>query len=191
MHRILYLFLFTVILTLNTFGQAYALEIDGGNSKELKKLNYRKKFNTKEAAKKELSNVLFTLRQKGYLLASADSIIEDQNNLKVQVSEGARYKTAKLGIGNLNPGLASKLGISEKMFVQKPFKYTEVARSMEKIIAYYENNGYPFAAVKLDSIKVNEDQFSAIWNVSPGQLFKIDSIQKRLLKKSLVMYFSP
>lgn len=177
MHRILYLFLFTVILALNTFGQAYSLEIDGGNSKELKKLNYRKKFNTKEAAKKELSNVLFTLRQKGYLLASADSTIEDQNNLKVQVSEGARYKTAKLGIGNLNPGLASKLGISEKMFVQRPFKYTEVARSMEKIIAYYENNGYPFAAVKLDSIKVNEDQFSAIWNVSPGQLFKIDSIQ--------------
>lgn len=194
MNRTIYFLIFSGILALNLSGQNYLFEIDGGNSKEIKKLNYKRKFSTKEAAQKELRNVLFTLRQKGYLLASADSIIENANSLKVLLNEGALYKTARMSIGNLNPGLASKLGISEKMFVHKPFKYKEIARSIEKIISYYENNGYPFVMVKLDSIQITNDQFSANWNVLPGKLYKIDSIQvtgtSTVNKKFLFKYLS-
>jgi outer membrane protein assembly factor BamA len=140
------------------------------------KLNYQKKFTTKAEALKELSNIILTLQNKGYLLAAVDSLHKDTSSVTAFISENQIYKFAYLKLGNLNPSLASKLGVSEKLYFNKPFKYKEVARTFEKIISYYENNGYPFVAVKLDSIVTEEDKLSAVLNVEKNKLFKIDSI---------------
>ena len=47
---------------------------------------------------------------------------------------------------------------------------------MNKLLTYYENNGYPFAAVKLDSLQVHEEQLSAKIYVSKNRMITIDSI---------------
>ena len=144
---------------------------------EVSKLNYRKKFSTKKEAFKEIENIVLTLQYKGYLLASADSIYSDTNSVSAIISQDKLFKTAYLKLGNLDPNLASKLGISEKLYFNKPFKYNEVARSFEKIIGYYENNGYPFVAVNLDSVNTQTEQLSAVLNVQKNKSFKIDSIK--------------
>lgn len=141
------------------------------------KLNYRRNFTDKEAALKEVGNVLLTLQFKGYLLASADTIFSDSSSVTAFISENNLFKTAWLKIGNLNPGLASRLGISEKLYFNKPFNYREVARSFEKIILYYENNGYPFATVSLDSVSIEDDVVKGQLNVNKNKLFKIDSVK--------------
>jgi len=145
-------------------------------SKEIFKLNYKKKFTNKEAAKKEVENIIYTLQYKGFLLANVDSLFETGNTVNAVINEGSFYKLANLKLGNLNPNLASKLGISEKLFFNKPFKYKEVARSINKIISYYENNGYPFVSVQLDSVETLENSFRAVFNVEKNKQFKIDSI---------------
>jgi outer membrane protein assembly factor BamA len=141
------------------------------------KLNYKKKFSSKDEAYKELESIILTLQYKGYLLASADTIYSDSSTVNALVSENGLFKTAYLKLGNLNPTLASKLGISEKLYFNKPFRYKEVARSLEKIILYYENNGYPFASVSLDSVTTQDNKLSAILNVKKNKYFKIDSIK--------------
>jgi outer membrane protein assembly factor BamA len=146
------------------------------NSKEVTTLNYKKNFASKDAAYREVTNVILALQQKGFLTASTDTVIEDGRNMTASISENKRYKWASLRLGNLNPSLASKLGISEKLYFNKPFKYKEVARSIEKIIVWYENNGYPFASVSLDSIETGEDQIKAVLNIEKNKLFKIDSV---------------
>lgn len=141
------------------------------------KLNYKKKVADRNEAFKELENVLLTLQYKGYLLASADSIYGDSSSMTAVVSQNNLYKTAILKLGNLDPNLASKLGISEKLYFNKPFHYREVARSLEKIILHYENNGYPFTSVNLDSVNTENNQLSAVINVKKNKFFKIDSIK--------------
>ncbi len=140
------------------------------------KLNYRKKLNSKAEALKELDNIILTLQNKGYLLATNDSVFVDSTSVTAYVSENQIYKVAYLKLGNLNPSLASRLGISEKLYFNKPFKYKEVAKSFEKIISFYENNGYPFVSVKLDSVETQEGSLSGVLNVEKNKLFKIDSI---------------
>lgn len=142
----------------------------------LYQLNYKKKFSDKSQAFKELDNVIRTLQYKGYLLAQVDSIRNDSLKVTAFVSEKEIYKTAVITLGNLDPTLASKLRISEKLYTNKPFKYKEVAKTIEKIIAYYENNGYPFAAVKLDSVVIADYKIKAEFNVQKNKFFKIDSI---------------
>lgn len=140
------------------------------------KLNYQKKFNSIANALKETNNIVLTLQNKGYLLACVDSTISDSNMVTAYISENKPYKLAYLKLGNLNPNLASKLGISEKIFFNKPFKYKEVNKTFEKIISYYENNGYPFVSVKMDSITTEDEQLKAVLNVTKNKLFKIDSV---------------
>ncbi|MEI8138133.1 MAG: BamA/TamA family outer membrane protein, partial [Bacteroidota bacterium] len=139
-------------------------------------MNYQKKFNTKNDAYKEINNIILTLQNKGYLLANLDSSFERNNSVLAYISENKIYTTAYLKLGNLNPSLASKLGISEKLYFNKPFKYKEVTKAFEKIISFYENNGYPFLSLKLDSLKTEDDKLSGVLNVDKNKLYKIDSI---------------
>lgn len=53
--------------------------------------------------------------------------------------------------------IISKLGYNERFFNNKYFKYRELSRLMDKIIIHYENNGYPFTTVKLDSLSTQID----------------------------------
>ena len=167
-----------LVLNCPLFSQGVSLKLIAATKKSVvAKLNYQKKFSTKAEALKEVSDVIFTLQEKGYLLASADSTVTDSNSVTAYISENQQYKIAYLKLGNLNPGLASKLGISEKLYFNKAFKHKEVAKMLEKIILFYENNGYPFVAVKLDSVNTEQDKLSAVLNVEKNKLFKIDSIK--------------
>ncbi len=150
------------------------------NAKEnrlIGKLDYKRKFPSKQEAERELDNIILTLQYKGYLLAAVDTLFSDSLTVFAKISEHELFTNARLSIGNLNPVLASKLGISEKLYLNKPFRYKEVAKSFERILNYYENNGYPFASVKLDSVTISEDKLSAVLNVQKNKLFKIDSIK--------------
>ncbi len=173
----IYLILCFTLCLLSTNGQTVNLKVITASEKSvISKLNYQKKFNSIANAIKETNNIVLTLQNKGYLLASVDSTISDSNLVTAYISENQQYKLAYLKLGNLNPTLASKLGISEKLFFNKPFKYKEVSKTFEKIISYYENNGYPFVSVKMDSIITEDGQLKAVLNVSKNKLFKIDSV---------------
>lgn len=158
--------------------QSVELRISGSDRKsEVSRMNYQKRFTNRQAAYREVEQVLLTLQYKGYLLASVDTLYTDSNQVVAQISENKLLRTAYLRLGNLNPDLASKLGISEKLWFNKPFRYKEVARAYEKIVHYYENNGYPFASVSLDSIDTNEEELRAKFNVQKNKFFRIDSIK--------------
>jgi outer membrane protein assembly factor BamA len=166
------------ISTFVSFSQNITLKIKTNEKKGVvSKLNFRKNFSTKQAANKEIENIILTLQFKGYLLASADTVFSDSNSVTALINENAMFKTAHLKLGNLNTNLASKLGISEKLFFNKTFNYKEVAKSFEKIILYYENNGYPFATVALDSLEIDQNQLSGQFRVNKNKLFKIDSVR--------------
>ena len=48
----------------------------------------------------------------------------------------------------------------------------------QRILNFYENNGYPFAEIYLDSVQLNDDKVGGLLKVKKGVLYKIDSIRQ-------------
>jgi translocation and assembly module TamA len=176
--------------------QDFDLQIVNERELPLKKINYKKHHSSKSSAFRELNNIVMYFQSKGYLLAKADTSERNSNSLSVTIDPGGQLKWAKLKMGNLNPSLASKIGFSEKLYLQKPFSGKQVSQLKERIITYYENNGYPFASVRLDSVSIDNDVLSAVLDVKKDHFFKLDSIvvvgnaklNSRFLQKYISVY---
>lgn len=150
--------------------------INTDNATVFKKISYKKQFTNKEFVSKESNKIYITLIDEGYISASIDSIVNDSLNYKVYISAGKKYKWINLDYSKKDQAIVSKLGYNEHFFTKRPFKFSELSRFMEKIIVYYENNGYPFASAKLDSLNFDKSNISAKLNVEKNIFVKLDSL---------------
>jgi hypothetical protein len=100
--------------------------------------------------------LLAQLRQNAYLVASMD----DRRSLNDSTA------TARLHLGppmywvqlraatDANARWLDAAGFREKLFTNKPLRYDFLLRQQRLILERAENNGFPFAAVRLDSVQV-------------------------------------
>lgn len=158
-------------------GKTSYLEIfPNDNPLFLEGLTYKKTFLSPAAREKELMNLLLSSYDNAYLAAGYDSIITDSSVVRAYITFGPQYKWAYLKNGNIDEGVLSELGYREKLYTNQPIHYKKVKRMQEKLITYYENNGYPFAVVKLDSIAISGNSIEAqLWLTKQSEE-KIDSI---------------
>ena len=174
-------FLFSCLLfhisCLSYAQKSFTLEIKPSQPNEIiSKLSYKKSFTSKTERNKEIQNVLFSLYDNAYLSASSDSFATDSLKETVWIRTGEQYKWAHLHKGNVDEGILSEVGYREKIYSSKPFYYKEVQKLMVKILTYSENNGYPFASVKLDSIILSDNSISASLDLQKNNLIRIDSV---------------
>lgn len=170
--------LFLVLATFGRLqGQNYSVRLQLEDHPEVfRKLNYKKKVISRSEAEKELADIIRQLQNQGYLLAEVDSLAADSSGVTARIKIAERFISASIGLGNTDLGVAARLGLSEKLYTGKPLNYEAIARTMEKLLRFYENSGYPFASVKLDSIELENQTLSARLNVQKNKLYKIDSI---------------
>lgn len=158
-------------------GQNFSLKLINTDSvKIFKYIKYKEKYKTRKELIQSVNDILNDLRSQGYLLADIVSKSGDSLNKIYAIQIGQKFKWAKLKKGNADMDVMSKMGYSERLYTNKAFSYSQAARLIEKSITYYENNGYPFASLKLDSIQIEDNSLSAVLNVSKNKLIKIDSI---------------
>jgi outer membrane protein assembly factor BamA len=157
--------------------QTYSLEIKStDNSSLLKRISYRTRSESKAERIKDMQGVLLTLYDNAYLAATFDSLITDSLKLTAYLHIGVPYKWAHLSKGNVDELALTEAGFREKIYFGKKLNYKEVRTVLEKIIVYYEDNGYPFAAVRLDSVKILDNAITATMRVDKKKLVKIDSL---------------
>lgn len=168
-----------MFFSLTIFGQNKQLSILFQDSiqaqKWIKKLNYKQTFTTELERDEELQRVFFLLRERGFLTANVDSSKLDSLRAVYYISLGDVYKWAALKKGNVDDEVLSAVGFSEKFYFDHLFTPLEVALLMEKMVVYEENNGYPFSAIKLDSVKIEATKISATLQLTKNQLCLIDS----------------
>lgn len=145
----------------------------------LNKLSYKKTFTSQNERDKEVLNVLYLLFDNAYITAAIDSTVTDSLRQTVYINTGDPYKWAMLKKGNVDEGILSAVGFRERLFSDKPFSNKETRKVQENILSYCENNGYPFASVKLDSIIISGNTLSASLNLQKNLLIRIDSIANR------------
>ena len=117
------------------------------------------------------------LQRDGYLLASVDSIKIIKEQVEVFISAGEKFFWANLRPGNIEEGVLNSIGYRERFYRKKPFKYQEVGSLMQAIITYSENNGYPFASVRLDSVAIDRNTVTAALNYTQGPLITFDTVE--------------
>ncbi len=149
---------------------------DTAHSKDFVMPDYQKKFDVPALQSRELQKVLFALYADAYLSASFDSLVQDSTLLKAYLTHGEKYEWATLTKGNVDEGVLSQVGYSEKLFSHKPLYYKDAMKLMDKVLVFYENHGYPFAQVKLDSVKFKGNEVSASLSLVKKKLETIDSI---------------
>ena len=64
-----------------------------------------------------------------------------------------------------------------KQLASKPVNFQQFELSRNKILNYLENNGYPFASVKLDSIQIANGSLEGKLVIDKGPLYRIDSLR--------------
>ena len=81
-----------------------------------------------------------------------------------------------LSQGNVSAEIMNKVGFDSKYFNNRPFSYHRLVRLLNSILDYAENHGYPFASIKLDSIKLTDNKVEAWLNYQNGPMIVFDSL---------------
>lgn len=158
----------------------------------LEKIKYEKMFSSFADRDKEIRSVLIVLWNKGYLAAHTDSIRQDSVSQTAYINPGQLYSWTVLHPGNVDDEILNFAGYRRRNFRGDKFKVKEVARIQERILVWCENNGYPFASVRLDSVQFDKErQVSASLSLTKNRFTKIDSISvKGNLKTSEAFLFN-
>lgn len=114
---------------------------------------------------------------KGYPAASVDSVMYDSAFCTVQLYLGTQFKFVKLHTDSIEEKALYISGFNGKAIINIPFNMAQLQTGKERILNYYEKSGYPFAAVFLDSIQIDEGGMTASLKVDKGPLYHIDSIR--------------
>lgn len=146
-------------------------------SYNLQQLALKTSFDGKEFAIDYLNTLPATLVSKGFPGASIDSVIYDSTHATIHLYLGDQYKWVEINTDSVDKKLLESTGWNQKQFKNKTIDFVRWHQQEEKILNYYENNGYPFAEVSLNNIELANNKIKATLDVNKGPLYHIDSIR--------------
>lgn len=177
MKKVNMLILAILILSVQIKAQVCRVYIAGQDAdKFLHESQILSMYATYTEADKALLEAFQQLRQKGYISCSADSIYRTDSTLYVNVFVGEKYQWAQLRNINIPMNILTQYRFNPKDYIGKPVSPTQFNLLYDKIITHYENNGYPFASLRLDSIQSINGIMKAGLSLQKGPLTRIDSI---------------
>ena len=124
-----------------------------------------------------IDNLPATLQAKGYPTASVDSLWVDSAAASIVLFVGESYKLAHVNVQPSDKKTLEQVGWNEKSLLGKPLNVTQLQQLQQRLLDYFENNGYPFAKIQLDSLSFNGEQLTAKLAIDKGRLYKIDSLR--------------
>ncbi|TGE27690.1 BamA/TamA family outer membrane protein [Hymenobacter metallicola] len=172
------------------------LDTEAADRALLRRYRYQTTVSDSLAAFRTVRDVVQALQADAYLTASADGMRWSHDTLRVRLYVGEKFRWARLRNGNLGDGLLTRAGYRERFFTGKPFEPTEWAKLQQNILAEAENQGYPFATVRLDSLELRGADITGRVLLDRGRAVVFDSIQivgktktkKRFLTKYLQIF---
>lgn len=165
------------LLCFSAFTQErFALRLIGSPDKLLNRLE-SKKFKSKEALIEAVEKVQHKHVKKGYVLAAIDSLVWDDNVASLYYFQGPGYTRLHVSIAPEDTYLVRKVPrLSEKQLNHAPFKPEEIAQLLAGILDYLQNNGYPFATVKLEVHDLEPENATADLIINRGSEVTITAV---------------
>lgn len=116
------------------------------------------------------------LMKQGYLACSIDSTSQSESALSIWPYLGQKFSWAILRNGNIPAHLLNQYRFDPKKYFGKPLSVQVLYPFFDKIIRYYEDNGYPFCRLYLDSIQSDYAQVSGALTLDQGPLTRLDTV---------------
>jgi outer membrane protein assembly factor BamA len=116
------------------------------------------------------------LASKGFAVASVDSTWQTGDTAHIILYTGTKYNWIELRTKGIDKPALLKSGFASKNFNGKVLNIANVDIIKQRLLSYYENVGYPFATIYLDSISIEDDKVNAMLVTKLGELYHIDSI---------------
>ena len=176
MNRILLLLLLTsmgpVVCRAQVASQPYPLQLDCSGKDSVLLLEQVKMplfYPSMEACASYIGQLPATLKKKGFMTASIDSVRIDSTAAYLKVFVGEAWKWGDLDPGNVPSAILEAAGWRGAN-QQKVYDPGAMSALQQKIVDWMNNNGYPFAAVTLDSLQLNNGVVSARlhWTAAGG-----------------------
>ncbi len=174
--------LWLIGLALQSFGQQPTTLIiqqegDALSQKKLDKaLRLKKTYPDSNTTVIELNQFIQALHEFGYTEAGIDKIIWKNDTATAHLHAGQRYSFGHINPGNVPKGVLRKVGFKTNMFEGKEMRPERLKKLKDRIIEFYENKGFPFAAITLDSLQLDSNQLTAKLHLEKNLEFRIDSI---------------
>lgn len=117
------------------------------------------------------------LASKGYPVASVDSFWNVGSVTHINLFLGTKYNLVQLATHSIERRALDAGGYREKSYLNKPLNIPQIQLLQQRLLNYYEKQGYPFASVYLDSVQIKDDKIIAMLKADKGPLYHIDSIR--------------
>ena len=136
------------------------------------------KLNRRLGIEKQVQNTLNEVIGQGFFAASVDSINnERKDSIFVYFFLGEKYKWLKINKSDIDEGVINKIGFREKLYNDKPFRFSDVDVLLKRLIQYYENNGFPFVTAGLKDVEIDTlNQVSANLWLEKNIEYNLDSL---------------
>ncbi len=178
LRRVWFCAILTMLFHATCAQSKWILEVVREGSSDTLRLQYTRK----DEALKEASVQYMSLLDDGYLMAQADTVVAD-SVVRLQLRHGKFFKLADFNLllpdgAKLQWHINDQLGISTRN------------RTFSRALALFENEGYPFASIHLDSINKSthrrirnrEDWVNVYTSVRKGPLVVNDSLYVKSIK---------
>lgn len=153
-----------------------------------RKMQLNEQFKSANDRTNELQALIATLYKEGYLAASIDSLAPENDALKAYVHIGKHFSWAHLKSGNVDEEILSSIRFREKLFFGEKLNPGQVASIYSSILSYCENNGHPFAEIRMDSLEMIDERISASLYLEKNQRILMDSVVIRGNCKTAEVY---
>ena len=134
-------------------------------------------FNNKQTCDQYLAGVPALLKAKGYITASVDSSYMDSASARAWIYIGNAYQWLRLNTSEADKKMLGSIGWSDKIFTNHALDFNSLGYWQERMMNYYENNGFPFAKILLDSLAIDSGKVYAMLKTEKGPQYKVDSIR--------------
>ncbi len=125
-----------------------------------------------------ISRIPAILQARGYMTVSVDSLSFDDKKAVIHLYIGEVYRWAYINTRQVDPVLLMAVNWNAKYFSGRPLNFQQFRQEQQLLLNYLENNGYPFAKISLDSIRLRDNmEVSANLKIDKGPLYHIDSIR--------------
>ena len=170
---LIFIFLCSVQIGLSQT-KAIALKIDG-LPKSLAQDQIQ--FSDSLSAYRGLQEKIRALQFIGYFDADLESSQIKNDTLFASINLGKLYPGLVLQNGNVSTALVSDLGLKNQLQKSTPLPLDQLQKFYSSILNYYQNNGYPFAQVWLDSLTTINDVLLAKVFINPEKKITADTLR--------------
>ncbi|MEO7960191.1 MAG: hypothetical protein ABIR19_01515 [Ginsengibacter sp.] len=139
-----------------------------------------------------LNSLPLLLLKRGYPAASIDSIKRDSTFAIVQIYFGRQISFIDVTTDSIEDNVLQLAGMKATGEGKTVTDFNRFPNQKERILKYYEDNGYPFTQVILDSIKFFPNKTTGKLFIKKGPLYHLDSIRvlgKAKIKNSFLQHY--